>query len=554
MTLSRIRASVEISRPVVAVESYGVGSVVEDCALGVQATLEQHGILGAVSAETPVPKVLFVIPFADIQWITVTYDAELDFRGLNKFPKEFQVVADAASVGFTKVRADSVGTADIHTLLLVKKNPNDPVHTADTRIVTYQKPLADAVDATDDLYGLADADDQQTMFIAKSLPVEYQQTADVQHGAFHKPFAEPQTTSDVQTASFAKARSDTTVTTEVRTVTFEKPLADSVDAGDELNGSFQTDDGETMFLVKPLYDGIVQTDLQNCEVGKEAVDTFTQSDYLWPFDMSKGIEDPAATGEIRTAFVEKPFSDQSVSSDDAPILIAKPYYDTVKGQREGPNSFSDYFAADYSLDEYVTTGIPAFDFIKARSDQAATAEYLTRGTTKPLGDAFVSLDELTRMVHLGKTDSVGSSEIRIYSVVKPIADTFGKSDSTAKLTEKALVDVFGKSDNQIRAFTKELADSSNTVDILGKYVNKYLADLVHPTDDFYGAANTDDDQTMSFVTGRSESVAMSEAASRGVGKQLTDSVGKSDSGSFRMTSYCDVNYFTSDFVGITSTF
>ena len=534
MALSRIRASVEISRPVVAVESYGVG--------------------GVVSAAKPTINVSFVLPFADIQWVTVTYGAELDFRGLNKIPKEFKFVADAAAVGFTKVRTDSVGTADVHTLLLVKKNPTDPVHTGETRVVTYQKPLSDAVDATDDLYGLADADDQQTMFIAKSLPVEYQQVNDVQHGAFHKPFVESKATNDVRTASFIKARTDTTVTTEVRTVTFEKPLSDSVDAGDELNGSFQTDDGETMFLVKPFFDEIAQTDIQTSEVGKEAVDSFTQSDYLWPFDLGKGIEDPAATGELRTAFIEKPLVDQPISSDAAPILIAKPYYDMVKGQREGPNSFSDYFAADYSLGEYVATGIPAFDFAKVRSDQAAATEYLTRGMTKPLGDAFTSSDALTYAVNLGKTDSVGSSEIRIYSVAKPIADAFGNSDLAAKLTEKTLADSFDGSDSQVRSFGKELADSSNTVDIFSRYVNKYLTDSVHPTDDFYGAANADDDQTMSFVTGRSDSVAMSEAASRGVGKQLTDSVGKSDSGSFRMTSYCDVNYFTSDFVGITSTF
>lgn len=302
MTISRILASVEVVSPVVGVESYATG--------------------GVASAAEPQANLVYVLPFASIQWVTVMYDAELDYRGLNKLPKEFQFVVDRYVSHFGKNVFDSNATVEQHQILLVKKNPSEALHAVDVRNYSLQKPLADMVDATDDLFGLADADDQQTMFMSKSLRVESQHVSDMQHSLFAKPFSEPKTAIDVRKADVSKARSD----------------------------------------------------------------------------------------------------------------------------------------------------------------------------------SFVTSEELTASIE------------------------------------------------------KTLADNSETVDNLSGYVNKYLSDVVDATDDFYGAANADDDQTMSFVTGRSDTVSRSDVSSLNAGKGLSDSAHTGDSGSFRMTSYCDVLYFTSDFVGTASTF
>lgn len=534
MALSRIRAAVEISRPVVTVESYGAG--------------------GVVSTIKPVANATFVLPFADVQWVTVTYGAELDFRGLNRFPKEFQFAADLAAVTFGKTQRDSIGTVDVHTLLLVKKNPNDNLNTVETRRVTYQKPLVDTVDATDDLFGLADADDQQTMFISKSLPIDAQQVSDTQHSTVHKPFTEPKTTTDSQVRGVAKARTDQAITSEARAVTYEKPLFDTIDAGDELNGSFVTDDGQVMFLVKPFADSFVSGDEALVEAGKTSDDGVAQTDYLWPFEFEKGVEDTPVTADPHTFFTEKPLTDGTSVSDPIYLGTSRPVFDRFNSQKEGPNAIADYFAQDFGANDYVLTGIPAFDFSKARSDVATTGESIARGAEKQLSDGFISADALQRGVSLGKSDAASTGEIRVFGLSKPLADQFSKSDAAIKGCGKALTEAFGKSDNQNLNFGKVLADESFTVDNSVRYVNKYLAEVVDATDDFSGAANADDDQTMSFVTSRSESVSKSDVSNRGVDKALTDSVSKSDSGSFRMTSYCDVNYFTSDFVGITSTF
>lgn len=534
MALSQIRAAVEVTYPVVGVESAATG--------------------GTASVTQVSAQLIYTLPLAALQYITITYGAELDYRGMNKLPKEFQFVLDSAHVTFNKARADAVGTVDLHTLLVVKKNPSDPVHSAETRTASIAKPLSDRIAATDDLYGMADADDQETMWLAKSIPAEAQHVADVQHSAFNKPFTEPKTALDVRTASISKAKTDAAAISEIRTNSINKPLADSVDAGDELNGSFATDDGETMFMVKSVSDSHSVADVATDEFGKVADELVPSSDTLWPFDMSKAVTDTAISTDPYATLLEKPAVDAVAHADLTPVTVYKQVSDHFNGQLEGPNSFPDYFAQDYALDRYAATGIPAFDLGKARADSFATADAQTHATGKQLNEAFQTASTLLFGTALTKADGATTAESRIYGIAKPLSDAVGKSDAASKGTDKALADSKATSDSATDSFGKALVEYCAQAEYVGRSVVKSVADAVHPTDDFLGAANADDDQTMSFATSRSETVVKSDANSLGTGKQLADTAGKSDSGSFRMTSYCDVNYFTSDFVGIASTF
>lgn len=545
MTISRILASVEVVSPVVGIESYGTG--------------------GVASAAEPQAQLVYILPFASIQWITVTYDAELDYRGLNKLPKEFQFAVDRYVSHFGKNVFDSDATVDQHQILLVKKNPSEALHAVEVRKYSLQKPLYDLVDATDDLFGLADADDQQTMFMSKSLPVESQHVSDVQHSSFAKPFSEPKTAVDVRTAAVSKARSDSIATSEARTAVIEKPLADSVDAGDELNGSFVTDDGETMFLVKPFYEETPTSDVQHAQFDKVSTDTVASLDELQPFIVEKTVEEPVLSSEIATFYVEKPLESAYVASDHADNSYMKPVADRTKGFTEGPNQMADYIAQDFYSGDYCLTGFPAFSLGKARSDTFTTGDQITgKGFGKTLLDTAVTTDDFhgaansddDQTMSFVKTlaDSGVTGESKVFAVGLTKTDIAHFADSLSDLFGKSLVDSFTKSDAATRATGKALADSSSTVDNSVVYVNKYLSDVVDATDDFQGAANADDDQTMSFVTGRTDTVSKSDVSSLNAGKGLADSASTGDSGSFRMTSYCDVLYFTSDFVGTASTF
>lgn len=161
------------------------------------------------------------------------------------------------------------------------------------------------------------------------------------------------------------------------------------------------------------------------------------------------------------------------------------------------------------------------------------------------------------------------------------------------------------------SFTKNLSDVFTPVDSgLSFLVSKSLANSVIPTDDFLGAANPDDDQTMSFTKTLSDvsstsavidainfsksltdsqsiadedtfaftkslsdtstisdvdtfllnksitdSATASEQLTNNFNKSLTDSSSQSDSGTIVLVNYCDITYFDDPtYVGTTSTF
>lgn len=526
--------------------------------------MSQSRVIAQVEFVSYKHSVVYTLPFADIKWVTVTYSAELDTRGLNRFPIELQFAVDRYSSIFSKRLLDSTATADEHTLIFIKKSPAEALHAVDVRKYSIQKPLSDMVDATDDLYGLADADDQQTMFMSKSLPVESQHVSDVQHSSFAKPFSEPKTVADVRTAAVSKARSDSIATSETRTAVIEKPLADSVDAGDELNGSFVTDDGETMFLVKPFHEDGLVSDVQFALFDKVSEDAVASLDELQPFIVEKSIDEPVVSHSLLAFYSEKPQEDFTTVIDSTAVTFTTGFVDRTRGFSEGPNSLRDYFAQDYDFENYVASGIPAFDFEKSRADTALTADSSTRGFGKLLSDVVMSTDDFhgaansddDQTMSFVKTLADGSvaGESNVFAVGLTKADIAHFSDALSDLFGKSLVDSFTKSDAVTLGSEKALADNCSAVDNSVGYVNKYLSDVVDATDDFYGAANADDDQTMSFVTGRSDTVSKSDVSSFNAGKGLADSAQTGDSGSFRMTSYCDVLYFTSDYVGTASTF
>lgn len=167
------------------------------------------------------------------------------------------------------------------------------------------------------------------------------------------------------------------------------------------------------------------------------------------------------------------------------------------------------------------------------------------------------------------------------------------------------------SEQNFLSFTKNLADVFTPVDSgLSFLVSKSLANSVVPTDDFLGAANPDDDQTMSFTKTLSDvssisavidavdlskllddsqsvvdddtfifdkaltdtpsvidvdtflldksitdSSTPSEQLTNSLTKALTDSSSQSDSGTIVHLTYCDATYFDDPtYVGATSTF
>lgn len=749
MALSRIVVSVTTVKPVAAVQVQAANTVSTSSAA-----------VGAV--------VTYVIPAATIKWISIMMDAELDFRGLNPVIKEIKVVTDTAALHFRKSAFDTETVTDERTLVLFRKVPQENLLASELKTFDLQRQISDEVDATDDFYGTANADDDETMWFSKALQPDHFTAGDnLDHINFGKNPADTAVTSDQIDSFFVgKGLTDSPITSEVRVVSIQKPLADTVDAGDEMNALAQTDDGEVMFFSKDvarehqytsdqiqsvdtgksladeaatsddksffvgkglvdnpqtsesntyfldkslddvgvtseqaaidtskaLEDSFTKSDEALVEAGKNVESSATTGDELLPFELGKGIEDTPLTSESQQFDISRVSEDSASATEQIANTLGKPFTDRTFYPSEGPNQY-DTYALTYFLEDYVREGFPELVFAKALSDEGVTSETLARVMQKPLQESFGSVDNKvfllskgfsesvsnsdvmtplfdkgraeslstteTRAKDLEKVladlvdatddfygalnsddeqvmlyaklvsdyaatseaqtfsvskalaDTVGKSDLKVFDLSKPLADSVTKSDAAVKLTSKALSDAFTQSDASSYLVGKVAADSAATSEVQAFFVGKALADtftksdsaaksaekvlsdsfsksdsaritagkaatdtaltsevqsfsiskslsdVVNSTDDFYGVANADDDETMLFSKNSSELVLKSDTTTLTAGKGLTDSVSKSDSGSLVWTDYWDIGYTVTTsgvYVGNSQTF
>jgi hypothetical protein len=465
MALTRIRATVTVSAPVASV------------------TVSASGAIGTTVGVTQAA-VTRAIPIAAVKWINIVYSVEVDYRGLNPVLSEITVVADTSALLVSKPFRESQSAVDELQPFVINKGIEENLPTTELVVYDYRKTLADSVDATDDLFGEANIDDDQVMFLVKGSIPEHLSVSDTDDILFGKNLDEQKSVIDSDPDfDVSKQVDDQADISEVVGVDYQKPISDQVDAGDEINGVVQSDDGQTFFMQTSRSDSASVSDLYAPDFGKNPSDSLASTDEVDSLVVNKSVTDSADTTEQHTSSLSKPASDTASASESAAINLGlATKFDTARSQNEGPNIIEDYASVGYFAEQYAGNGGPKRD--------------------------------------IGKT----------------------------------LQDVWTVSDAQTVSAGKDLTDTASTSESQTFNTTKALADTANATDDFDGAASIEDDQVMQFVSSRSETAHTSDIHVPLVGKGLADSASTGDSGSLRMTDYCDVNYFTESYVGTSLTF
>ena len=674
MALSRIRATVTVAAPVASV------------------TVSASGRLGATAGVTQAA-VTKVIPAANIKWINIVYEASVDYRGLNPVVREITVVADNVAKLFGKAYTEYQSAADELQPFVIDKGLTEDKTLTEIVVYEFSKSFAELVDATDDLFGQANLDDEQVMFLVKAPVPEHVASSDVDTIKFGKAANEQQSADDDDlTFDVNKGLADSPSVTEIIGYEYQKPLTESVDAGDEINGVVNSDDGQTFFLSTSRSDSFAVADSAVPNFGKNPADNLSATDALEPFVLGKGVQETPQADEQLAYAASKPLTDSASVAEQHGILTARSLSDAFNVQREGPNLIEDYVTLGYFTGQYVGNGGPsrvfskpfgeaqtvtdvvavattfnrefdesnsavdvkaahldkqaadaattaetvvdefgkarddsvstaetqtvdttkqfselldatddvfaeantddeqvmlfgttkadhattsetkAFDTSKALDDTGSTSEDLGVGTSKPLTDSFGTADSESTLVAKPASSDASTSDADTISVGKGLADvpstsdlatrsvgaaredSVGSSDVLDKLFSRVLTDSWTVSDSSIQVFGKAASDTATSSESKTFDISKAVTDVVDATDDFDGTATAEDDQIMRFVTTRSEIVATSDAAALLASKGLADSADTDDSGSLRMTDYCDVNYFTAAYVGTSLTF
>lgn len=508
----------------------------------------------------------YVLPAAALQWIHIVMGASLDSIGFNKFFHEFQYVADEATVDLLKGVIDSVATVDETTYVLFKKGNLEALHTSEVRTFGMAKSLADNVAVTDDFYGTANTDDDETMVFSKAVPAELQTVSDSAHSSVGKRLTDAISKSDVQHTEFGKGLTEAKTTSEAHHFDIEKQLNDVVDAGDEFNAVALTDDGEVMVFGKTLADEWTYSDSVSVQPEKVFEDTVEHpTDQIDFIEVGKGIEDVPVTSELMVFGTAKLLENSFEASEQlsfavglAPISYAH--------QGEGPN-FYDTYAVGYFAETYCLEGFPALDFHKGILDTVhATDDFFGVANTdddetmafgKTLSEVFHYGDSTVVTFFKAVLDLASTADAQTITVAKSLTDQVNKTDLAIKANSKTLADSSTTSDAATRSTGKSLSDSANTAEYNSFVIQKSLSDTVQTTDDFLGNANADDDETMLFGKTISDSFTKSDLTVKTAGKGLADTASTSESGSIVWTDYWPIGYTdtsSSVYVGTRRTF
>lgn len=542
MALSRIVVSVSTVKPVASVQVQAANTV----------STSGAGV-GAVITRT--------VPIAAISWINILLDAQIDFRGLNPVVREIKIVLDTAALHFQKSAFDTEAVTDERTLVLFRKVPVENLQARELKTFDLQRQISDEVDATDDLYGVANADDEQVMFFSKAMqPDSFVVGDNLDEIHFGKrPLDSVSSSDQIDYFDLGKSLEDAPQTSEIRTVSIQKPLADTVDAGDEMNALAVTDDGEVMLFSKdiPTDRSYTSDQIDSIGVGKRALDLAVTSDDK-TFFVGKSLSDEPATSEAHLVSLSKSLTDESLTSELAAIETGK-VLDTAFSSSDaatveaGKVAESSATAGDELLpfelgkgieDIPVTSELYAFDVRRVSEDVAVATEQIANHVSRYLSDRVYYpsdgpnqydtyalayfLEDYVRegfpAIDFSKalTENKVTSETRTVVLFKPFEEAFSAIDAPAKGLSKTFVETLFKSDVNDILFDKARTESLATSETRSVFFSKDLTESLDATDDFYGVTNTDDDQIMTYGKRESEFLSTSETNTFAFGKLLTD--------------------------------
>lgn len=321
-----------------------------------------------------------------------------------------------------------------------------------------------------------------------------------------KGFTEAKTSSDVFGPKvFGKGLTEAKVTSETRGYSLTRLIQNYVHSQDDFNASVPTDDGEVMSFSKNLnIEFLSKADVERMAYGKN-------------------LTEAKATADTRTQSLSKPFSESKTTSETRAVTFAKRLFDAF-------HSGDEFNAIAVSDDGEIMV------FGKTLSDSFTQADTVSLNPNKGFSEQQTTADQLQPFI-LGKgiTDVPLTSEIRNVDLVRgAITDVPVTSDAKSigygtnfndylynpkegpKQVNNYALDYFASEDYCLEGFPAFA-------------IGKVLLDTVVTTDDFYGAANADDDETMSFIKKAGDLFYATDSFGALTSKVRTDSASASDS-------------------------
>lgn len=303
-------------------------------------------------------------------------------------------------------------------------------------------------------------------------------------------------TSDLAAKGFSTGRVDTTAVSDTTTVTSGKGTTDTTLTADNLSRvvAFVRTFTDTADATDEINANLLMDDGEVIYLEKVVLDNIAAAEHL-KVDMARVQADSAAISDAALLAVAKQLDD----------VVSMGDFDVVEFGKQNDDLIS---SADETL----------IDFGMSAHDAATATTQTTRVFHKSLHDTVTTHDALRFFFEAYYETGVATSEI--VDVVRIAA---------------------GGVPPQL--------DAQFAADLAALGVRKNFADSVGVSDDIYGEATIDDEQTTFVGKNLPENLTASELRTVALQRTLQESASANSSGLLAMTDYCDSTYFSQAYVG-----
>lgn len=320
----------------------------------------------------------------------------------------------------------------------------DHILLSESHIVNIQKILIDSVDATDDFYGLANIDDDQTASFNKVL-VDYLLGL-----------------SDSQLFEFSKGIRDQTDLTEQAIKNAQKALSTN------LVGLYDQSILIADF-VRQFSNSSIVSDTSLIDISKLVEDSASLTDYISNSVQSNKL-DIVNTSDVlvSTLLYSRFFSDSIDATDD--------FYGLANVDDDQIAAFSKVLATSTNLsnsDDFTTQS--NFIRIFTGTDNSYITDILTKNLSNQYLDSALASEITNKEIDSSILISLSSNDQQYKSYIKSLLEIFNTADNNSIVVNKVLLNTTNNiSETAIVSFNKVLFDSILSQDLLQLNIVKSL--------------------------------------------------------------------------------
>jgi hypothetical protein len=385
-------------------------------------------------------------------------------------------VSNPIYISIRKSFAENIGIIEAFSALLTyNRNFTELVNSSQVFSISTGKTLQEIIAASLAEYKL----------VQKLVP-NVATTQDINFLQVTKRLLDLVTNTSINTLTVTKALTEALTNSEYKQFNIVKLFEDSVDATDDYLGTANLDDDQYAYFGKTLVDYLSTSDIQIYVVGNRQQDTVITADPKYAL-FTRIVADTTQNAEDISAY----FSNVTLQT----VVVQETTRLTTSLIKSDQFNFLDQFNI-------------VVNYRRSLLDQVQASEYNLFDISVVKSDTIVINDNFSFAAIFNRTitDTASFIEYSIFNVNKVLLDS-------SRITDTSILNA-----------GKYLADLSSFADTFTRQVNylRSFEDILNTTDDYYGAANVDDDQYAQFNKVIADSITSIETKVFQTAKILTD--------------------------------